>query len=107
MRAISTFGARLPARFHAGLLGGALLVVLALASGCDASAEYCLTSPDVTVDHFVMCDKSCSKGNEASCKRARELEGRLCHEKFSVYHCMRGCKSGDAVACARAQAAMR
>ena len=76
-------------------------------SGCDASAAYCLESPDVTVDHFVMCDKSCLKGNERSCTRERELEGRLCHEKFSVYHCMRACKDGDALACARAQAAMR
>lgn len=103
MLANSTPGAGL----RVSVLAGAFAALLGLASGCDASADYCLSSPDLTVDHFVMCDKSCSKGNEASCKRGRELQGRLCHEKFSVYHCMRACKDGDEVACARAKAAMR
>ena len=86
---------------------GAPVVLLASAVGCDGSAQYCVGDGEVSVDRFVHCEKSCLKGNQASCARERELEGRLCHEKFSVYHCLRACNDGDALACARAKAVMR
>jgi hypothetical protein len=87
----------------------ALAVTLSslLAAGCDASAEFCLGSTEVTVDHFVMCDKSCLKGNQASCAREQEIATHLCHDKNSVYHCIRACSAGDVLACGKAKAAMR
>ncbi len=94
-------------RFAPLARSGAWVALLVSAVGCDGSAQYCGGSGEVSAERFVHCEKSCLKGNQASCARERELEGRLCHEEFSVYHCMRACNDGDALACARAKAVMR
>jgi hypothetical protein len=96
--------------WRAPRLGAALLLLLSLApaaTGCDAAADFCAASDEVSADRWVQCDKSCSKGNQTSCAREIDVGKRLCHEKFSVYHCMRSCSAGDEVACQRAKAAMR
>lgn len=102
----SVDGAAAP-RLLARLTRVATVAIAAFAVGCDPAAGYCAASSDVTPDRWIQCDKSCTKGNQASCARQIELGKQLCHDKLSVYHCMRACSAGDALACARAKAATR